>query len=118
MGKKAGIAWLFLAMLPLNPALGQEGTGISTYPAAFFADARPATARDMIARLPSFNLENNNDVTRGFAGSAGNVLVDGARPAAKTDDLNTILQRIPAAHVERIEVIRGGAPGIDMQGQA
>ena len=118
MGKKAGIAWFFLAMLPLNPALGQEGTGISTYPAAFFADARPATARDMIARLPSFNLENNNDVTRGFAGSAGNVLVDGARPAAKTDDLNTILQRIPAAHVERIEVIRGGAPGIDMQGQS
>jgi outer membrane receptor protein involved in Fe transport len=118
MGKKAGIAWLFLAMLPLNQALGQEGTGISTYPAAFFADARPATARDMIARLPSFNLENNNDVTRGFAGTAGNVLVDGARPAAKTDDLNTILQRIPAAHVERIEVIRGGAPGIDMQGQS
>ena len=31
---------------------------------------------------------------------------------------NSILQRIPAASVERIEVIRGSAPGIDMQGQS
>ena len=119
MEKKAGILWLFLAMLPLSPALGQEGAGISTYPAAFFADARPATARDMIARLPGFNLENNNNnLTRGFAGTASNVLVNGARPTAKTDDIFAILQRIPADSVERIEVIRGGAPGIDMQGQS
>src|SRR6185437_2226979 len=39
-------------------------------------------------------------------------------PTAKTDDLTTILQRIPAARVDHIDVIRGGAPGIDMQGQS
>src|SRR6185312_6035449 len=45
-------------------------------------------------------------------------LVDGTRPTAKNDDLQSILQRIPAASVERIELIRGSAPGIDMQGQS
>ena len=44
------------------------------------------------------------------------MLIDGQRPTAKTDDLQSILGRIPASDVERIEVIRGGAPGIDMQG--
>jgi hypothetical protein len=54
---------------------------------------------------------------RGFAGAAGNVLIDGQRPTAKSDDLYSILRRIPAAQVERIDVIRGGAPGVDMQGK-
>ena len=69
-----------------------------------------------VSRLPGFSLDTGSSA-RGFAGTAGNVLVDGARPTAKTDDLSSILGRIPAASVERIEVIRGGAPGIDMQGQ-
>ena len=106
----------FLAMPAA--ALGQAtDQGISVYPAAFFDDARPATARDMINRLPGFNLVTGN-TARGFAGTASNVLINGSRPTAKTDDINAILQRIPATSVERIEVIRGGAPGIDMQGQS
>jgi len=54
---------------------------------------------------------------RGFAGAAGNVLIDGDRPTAKQDDLGSILQRIPATQIDHIDVIRGGAPGIDMQGR-
>ncbi|MCR5877462.1 hypothetical protein [Phenylobacterium sp. J367] len=50
-------------------------------------------------------------------GAAGNVLIDGQRPAAKSDGLGEILNRIPAGSVERIDLIRGGAPGIDMQGK-
>lgn len=108
----------FLLALP-GVALGQAGDqGVSAYPASFFADSRPATARDMINRLPGFILENNNNTARGFAGTAGNVLINGRRPTAKTDDIAAILQRIPAASVERIDVIRGGAPGIDMQGRS
>lgn len=111
---------IFCAFLLVAPGIGQAQTpdqGISVYPAAFFDDARPATARDMINRVPGFVLESGTSA-RGFAGTASNVLVDGSRPAAKTDDIYAILQRIPAASVERIEVIRGGAPGIDMQGQS
>src|SRR6185437_9134292 len=33
-----------------------------------------------------------------------------------TDILSDVLKRISIADVDRIEVIRGGAPGIDMQG--
>jgi hypothetical protein len=96
----------------------EPASGITVYEPAFFADSRPATANDMLSRLPGFSLDNGQTSTRGFAGSAGNVLVDGARPTAKNDDLNSILNRIPAASVERIELIRGSAPGIDMQGQS
>jgi hypothetical protein len=99
--------------------LAQPEQGISVYPPSFFADARPATAYDMVGRLPGFSLDTGTGTTvRGFAGTAGNVLVDGTRPTAKNDDLQSILQRIPAANVERIEVIHGSAPGIDMQGQS
>src|SRR6185312_1465346 len=48
---------------------------------------------------------------------AGNVLIDGKRPSSKSDSIDQILQRIPVGQVERIDVIRGGAPGIDMQGK-
>ena len=77
---------------------------------------RPNTAYDMIGRLPGFTFDDGN-TARGFAGTAGNVLIDGQRPTSKSDDLQSILQRIPASDVDHIEVIRGGAPGIDMQGQ-
>jgi outer membrane receptor protein involved in Fe transport len=89
---------------------------VLNYAAAYFAAARPNTAYDMISRLPGFYFDDGNSL-RGFAGTAGNVLIDGQRPTSKTDDLQSILQRIPAADVERIEIIRGGAAGIDMQGQ-
>jgi outer membrane receptor protein involved in Fe transport len=102
----------------MAPAFGADApqSGISVYDPAFFADARPNTAYDMIGRLPGFSFTNTGSA-RGFAGTAGNVLIDGQRPTSKSDDLQSILTRIPAADVERIEVIRGGAPGIDMQGQ-
>ena len=116
MAKFSKIAVILAAYLCAAPGWAAPEQGISVYPASFFTDARPATAYDMVARLPSFSLDTGSSA-RGFAGTAGNVLVDGARPTAKTDDLTSILQRIPAANVDRIDVIHGGAPGIDMQGQ-
>src|SRR5947207_10346513 len=88
----------------------------NSYSASYFALARPNTAFDMIARLPGFTFDPGQSV-RGFAGAAGNVLIDGERPPTKTDTLDDILKRIPASSVARIDVIRGGAPGIDMQGR-
>ena len=80
-------AWAMLTV----PALGQtvpietapvadlDRQGVLVFEPAFFADARPDTALDMIARLPGFNLDRGNSDTRGLAGTAGNVLIDGAR---------------------------------------
>lgn len=102
------------------PAAGpiETASGATVYPAAFFASARPTNALDMIQRLPGFSFSAGAADVRGFAGSGGNVLIDGERPAAKAVPLDVLLRRIPAESVERIELVRGGAPGIDMQGQA
>jgi hypothetical protein len=90
--------------------------GVISYTPADFAAARPNTALDMINRLPGFGFDGGDNV-RGFAGAAGNVLIDGQRPTIKTDTLSDTLARITIDQVERIELIRGGAPGIDMQGR-
>ncbi|HEY8574167.1 TonB-dependent receptor plug domain-containing protein [Phenylobacterium sp.] len=90
--------------------------GVISYPPSYFAAQQPSNASDMVARLPGFSLDTGDSV-RGFEGAAGNVLIDGQRPSSKTDNLEEILRRIPAGQVERIDVIRGGAPGIDMQGK-
>ncbi|CAN5517599.1 TonB-dependent receptor [soil metagenome] len=99
-------------------APGQATTGVLVYDPAFFASSSPNTAYDMIQRLPGFGLDTGDSSARGLASSAGNVLIDGNRPSSKTDNLYEILRRIPASGVARIELIRGGAPGIDMQGRS
>ncbi|HEY0052448.1 MAG TPA: TonB-dependent receptor [Caulobacteraceae bacterium] len=99
------------------PAASAATEGVTAYPAAFFADSQPNSAMDMLNRVPGFSF-NGGDSVRGFGGAAGNVLVDGQRPTSKSDPLEDIIRRIPAGQVDRIELIRGGAPGIDMQGQS
>lgn len=90
---------------------------VLVYQPDFFAASSPATAEDMVDRLPGFQLDDGDDV-RGFAGAGGNVLINGARPASKTDNVSAVLSRIQASRVSRIELIRGGTPGIDMQGHS
>ena len=103
------------AIPPAETAAGQQG--VLVFQPSFFAESSPDTALDMIMRLPGFGLNTGDNGTRGFAGAAGNVLIDGDRPSSKSDGLDQVLRRISADSVERIELIRGGAPGIDMQGQ-
>jgi hypothetical protein len=98
------------------PAPATAQPAVVSYPPEFFADVHPNTALDMINRLPGFALDSGSDV-RGYEGAAGNVLIDGRRPATKTEGIGSILQRVLATRVARIDVIRGGAPGIDMQGK-
>ena len=107
-----------LLLLPARSeaVLAQSAGGaILNYPASYFSGVQLNTAYDMVTRLPGFVFTDTTPTQRGFAGTAGNVLVNGARPTSKTDMLSQLLQRIPAAQVDRVEVIRGGAPGIDMQ---
>jgi len=106
-------AW---ATAPAALPTGSASEGVVSYAPDFFTSTRPTTAFDMILRLPGFSFDSGSQV-RGFADAAGNVLIDGERPASKQDDLGNALSRIPARQVARIDVIRGGAPGIDMQGR-
>ena len=104
------------AVVAAAPVAAAPQQGVISYPAAYFAASNTNTALDMVGRLPDFSLDTGNSV-RGFEGAAGNVLINGQRPSSKTDALDAILQRIPIGKVERIDVVRGGAPGIDMQGK-
>jgi len=102
------------------PASAQQAVseGRTGYAADFFAQSQPANAFDMVALLPGFRLVEGDSALRGYSGAAGNVLVDGQRPAGKAETLEEVLKRIPAARVARIELVRAGAPGVDMQGYA
>lgn len=98
------------------PEVDAAQRGVLIFEPAFFAASRPNTAWDMITRLPGFSFSGGDSDTRGLAGASGNVLIDGQLPSSKTDGLGSVLGRISAASVARIELIRGGAPGVDMRG--
>ncbi|MEM9618398.1 MAG: TonB-dependent receptor [Pseudomonadota bacterium] len=86
------------------------------YEPDFFAVYRPVTALEMVSRVPGFQLDDG-DTLRGFGANAGNVLVNGERPSAKTTTLSDFLRRIPAKRVERIEVIRGATGALEARVQ-
>jgi hypothetical protein len=86
------------------------------YPASFFARYKPNTALDMVQQVPGFQIDDG-DVSRGFAGAAGNLLINGQRPSAKQDRPSAILSRVPASQVIGIKLIRGQVKGLDLRGQ-
>lgn len=89
--------------------------GVLVFTPDVFASQQPVSALDMVSRVPGFSVIDG-DGSRGFQGSVGNILINGARPASKNDTGSSVLSRTLVAQVERIELVRGGAPGIDMQG--
>jgi outer membrane cobalamin receptor len=97
------------------PQVDASQQGVLVFTPDFFADQRPNTALDMVNRLPGFSVQDG-DGSRGFEGAVGNILINGSRPASKNDTGSSVLSRTLVPQVERIELIRGGAPGIDMQG--
>jgi len=99
------------------PPEAAEGTRTMTYDAAFFAQYAPRTALDIARRVPGFNLDLGNTNVRGFAGAVGNVVINGARPSSKSESLETLLSRIPASRVVRVEVGPGDLYGSDYAGK-
>ncbi len=97
------------------PLADARQQGVLVFTPDFFAAQRPNTALDMVDRVPGFSIDDGSGA-RGFEGAVGNVLINNARPASKNDTGSNVLSRTLASQVERIELIRGGAPGIDMQG--
>jgi len=90
---------------------------IDVYAVEFFDQYTPQNAFEMIRRLPGFSFDRGSNV-RGFGGAAGNVLIDGSRPTSKAGGLESALKRIPAAQVERIEILRGGISAGEAAGQS
>jgi len=114
-------AWLLaLSTVAVWAADAQPDTGsslVTAFPAAYFRHLQLSSAFEMLAFLPGYQFSDSDLDVRGFAAASGNVLIDGATPASKRESLETLLRRIPASSVDRIEVIRAGAPGVDMHGQ-
>jgi hypothetical protein len=105
---------LACALAAAGPAGAAEGAPPQSYNPDYFTQFQAGTAMDMVSRLPGFVFDGGNAAR----GAAGNVLINGKRPTSKTDPLGDVLGRIPAAGVLRVDVINGGAGGIDMQGYA
>ena len=104
-----------------QPAAAQSGR-TTVYQAAYFAQFAPRSALDIAQHVPGFQLDlgagqNGADV-RGFAGTAGNVVINGARPSTKSEALDTTLQRIPAQRVVRVELGSGDLFGSDYAGKS
>lgn len=113
----AATAALCIAM-PLHVAAqeaSQDGA-VLTYAPAYFDAYSPVTALDMVAQVPGFSINNGAEV-RGLADTFANVLIDGERQSTKSESIQQILQRIPVASVERVELIRQVVAGVDMRGQ-
>jgi hypothetical protein len=97
---------------PAAPAPVQTSR-TTVYPIEFFAQYAPRNALDIARQVPGFQIDFGNNATRGFAGAAGNVVINGARPSSKSESLETTLARIPANSVVRVEVGPGDLYGAD-----
>lgn len=99
-----------------NADMSVTPTGSQKFDPDFFATYAPVTALDMVKRIPGFSI-NEGQGRRGFGENAGNVLIDGDRPATKSDDIFTILSRIPASQVDFIVLSEQAGADTETQGQ-
>lgn len=102
-----------------------QASRTTVYQSDYFAQFAPRTALDIAQHVPGFQLDLGStqgatgsvDV-RGFAGTAGNVVINGSRPSSKAETLDSTLQRIPAQQVVRVEVSPGDLFGSDYSGRS
>src|SRR4051794_6060994 len=107
------------------PTPRAAASGTTVYDAAYFAQFAPRTAYDIAQHVPGFTLDLGSTQSatgavdvRGFAGTAGNVVINGARPSTKSETLDVTLQRIPAQRVVRVELGSGDLYGSDYSGKS
>lgn len=85
------------------------------YEAQFFSQYNPITANDMLDRIPGVSVSSGNSGDRGL-GTGGNLLINGQRIAGKDNSARDQLDRITAAEVERIEIIRDTSGALNVRG--
>lgn len=108
-----------LCLLSVPTVAKANGQNLQTYEAEFFESNGPSTALDIAREVPGFTLDlGPREERRGFADNAGNVVLNGQRPATKSETLEAILSRIPAQRVVRVEVSAGARFGADYVGKA
>jgi hypothetical protein len=100
-----------------QPQPAGQSSRTTAYDAAFFKQYAPRTALDIAQRVPGFALDLGNNDVRGFAGAAGNVVINGQRPSNKSETLDQTLSKIPADQVARVEVGPGNLYGADYAGK-
>jgi hypothetical protein len=117
-GKTVAYGTLFLWLVTASFAQAQTEVRpfVNDYRPDYFTSSHPSSAFEMVGLLPSFQLTEGDTKVRGYAGSIGNVLIDGRPPTSKDETLETILRRITPDSVERIDVVRTGASGYDFLG--
>lgn len=132
----ATLSALALVLSLSGTASAQAPAGEDTtivYPADYFTEYAPITAKDMVDRIPGAGNAsgggggggggprgggNPGAGGRGLGGGGGDnqVLINGKRTAGKDNDTNAMLTRINASQVDRIELIRGTSGGLDVRG--
>jgi hypothetical protein len=114
----AVLAWPGAAQADVAASTGAETPRATVYEAQFFAAYAPSNALDIVRRVPGFVLEETDEEVRGFSGTAGNVVLNGARPSSKSETLAAMLAKIPARRVLRVEVASGDLYGSDYAGKS
>jgi len=132
----ATLSALALVLSLSGTASAQAPAGEDTtivYPADYFTEYAPITAKDMVDRIPGAGNAsgggggggprgggNPGAGGRGLGGGGGDnqVLINGKRTAGKDNDTNAMLTRINASQVDRIELIRGTSGALDVRGGA
>ncbi|GAA0473374.1 TonB-dependent receptor [Parasphingorhabdus litoris] len=86
--------------------------GRQIYDVAQFSRFNPRTALDIVRQVPGFIIDTGNDSARGLGQADENVLINGARIAGKNNDAFTVLGRISASNVLRVEIVDGATLSI------
>ncbi|MBT6467195.1 MAG: outer membrane beta-barrel protein [Kordiimonadaceae bacterium] len=106
------------------------GSSVVTYDQNYFDSFNPVTLLDMLMAVPGVpDILNKNQQQarraafsggggqRGFGSGGDQILMDGKRLAGKANNINDTLSRVSATQVNRVELIRGAASGLDVQSQ-
>ncbi len=118
--------------------VGDESTVV--YPASYFEEYSPVSAQDMLDRIPGLGSRGGpggGGPPRGFSGGSGGgpssvvrggrgfgggrsggneILINSKRTAGKNNNTTSVLDRIAAAQVDYIEIIRDTSGSLDVRG--
>jgi outer membrane receptor for ferrienterochelin and colicins len=116
------VSLILCVLIATSVAAQEQDQSTVIYDRAYFEQFSPVSLGDMIRNIPGGasvlsggGSGNNNN--RGFGSSDVQVLIDGRRMSGKVNNMTTNLSRVQAAQVERIELIRGNAEGLDIRNE-